>query len=424
MRPLIPCLALLSFACGNGTDATPSAMAAVAPSATPSTAPAHAEPPLPADAEAPPSAPFHDGEKALATVKDALLHHYDGADVTVDELDRAAIQGMLEHIDPRRASWNKLLAPDERRALELDLKGELVGIGIELNFDSATGYTDITGIIPASPAEKVGLHAGDRILDIDGHLFKGKTQNQLLAQIRGKVGETVTLNVLRDDKLITFPIVRQRVELEVVHDGMLPDGIGFLEIMSFNAKTRPGVDASLDTLVKEGAHALIVDLRGNMGGGFDDALATAEALLPAGAGIVKVQKKGEAERVYNVKTGATKLPSVPMVVLTNGETASGAELLTVALRLGRKATVVGEKTFGKWSLQAIEDLSNGYAAKYTISLLRAPTGETYDGVGFTPDIEADLDHKVSMAAWHETDLTKRLAIDTQLRTGVNLLRGR
>jgi carboxyl-terminal processing protease len=227
--------------------------------------------------------------------------------------------------------------------------------------------------------------------------------------------------VLRDDRLISFPIVRQLVTLEVVHEGTLSDGVGYLHIMSFNAKTRPAVDVGLDALVKAGARALVVDLRGNQGGGFEDALATAEALLPAGAGIAKVQKKGEAEHVYSVKSGATKLATAPMAVLTNGDTASGAEILAVALRQGRKATIVGEKTFGKWSLQTIEDLANGYAVKYTISLLRAPTGETYDGVGVTPDIEVNMDHKASLASWHERDLEKRLAVDSQLRTASNLL---
>jgi carboxyl-terminal processing protease len=418
-------LVILALACGN-VGAPESGTAA--PSLSAPVAPASASAPvavaLATDADVLPSAPFRNGDQAFATVKEALLKHYDGVVVTSDELDRAAVQGMLEHIDARRASWNKLLSPDEREALEMDLKGEIVGIGAEINFDTTTGYTDILGVLPGSPAEKAGITMGDRILDVDGHLFKGKTQRDLLAQIRGKAGETVTLNVLRDDRLITIPVVRQVVSLEVVTEGMLPDGVGYLRIRSFNAKTRPGVDQGLDVLVKGGARALVLDLRGNPGGGFEDALATAEALLPSGAAIVKVKKRDEAEQIYTVKSGATKLAQVPMAVLTNGETASGAELLTVALRDGRRAIVVGERTFGKWSLQTLDDLGNGYAAKYTISLLRTPAGETYDGVGVSPDVQVDLDHKTYLAAEHQPELATRIATDSQLRTAATMVHAR
>jgi len=258
---------------------------------------------------------------------------------------------------------------------------------------------------------------------VNGKLFKGKTQKDVLSEIRGKAGETVTLTVLRADKLVTMPIVRAVVSYEVVRDMMLPDSIGYLRVRSFNAKTRPGIDADLGDLASRGAKSLVVDLRGNPGGGFDDAIASAEAWLPSGATIARIQKQGEKEKTFTAK-GATVLANVPMVVLIDGETSSGGEFVTAALQQGRHAQVVGTRTFGKWSLQTVDDLPNGYAIKYTISLIRAADGKTYDGVGFLPDIQVDMDKKAGWAAQRELDPTKRLAIDPQLRTAVAILRAK
>ena len=369
-------------------------------------------------------APFGDGEHAFSAIKSALLARYGGNALTEDELYRAATQGMLEHVDATHSAWNKLLSPGELRALHEDLHGEVVGIGTEVSFEVATGYADIVNVLSGSPAETAGVLAGDKILDVDGKLFKGKTQKDVLAQIRGKAGETVTLGLLREDRVLTIPVVRQVVSYEVVEQGMLPDRIGYLRIKSFNAKTRPSVDRGLSVLAKAGARAMVVDLRGNQGGGFDDALATADALLPRGAAIVTLTKKGESTQTLTAPVGASTLGSVPMVVLVNGDTASGGELLTAALQTDRKAEVVGQKTFGKWTLQPIEDLPNGYAAKYTVSVFHAPNGETYDGVGLVPDLEVDLDHASYVAAERAKDVTQRLAVDRQLRTAANLLRGK
>jgi carboxyl-terminal processing protease len=217
--------------------------------------------------------------------------------------------------------------------------------------------------------------------------------------------------------------LRQVVVYEVVRDTMLTETSGYLRIKSFNAKTRPAIDVALDDLSAHSAKSLVVDLRGNPGGGFDDAIASAEAFLPSGTVIARIQKRGEPEKTFTAK-GATKLAGVPMVVLVDGDTSSGGEIVAVALQRGRHAQVVGARTFGKWSLQTVDDLPNGYAVKYTISVIRAGDGATYDGVGLAPDVQVDMDKKVAVAAQRELDPAKRLAVDTQLRTAVTLLRAR
>ena len=340
-----------------------------------------------------------------------------------DDLYRAAIKGMLEHVDPGHQKWNTLLSPDEVAALTADLHGEVVGIGAEIHIDDASGYTDVLGVFPGSPAEKAGLASGDKILDIDGKPLRGKTTKDILAEIRGKAGEAVALSILRDDKLFTVSVVREVVAYDVVRAFMLPESVGYLRVRSFNAKTRPAIDQAMTDLAARSARALVVDLRGNPGGGFDDAVASAEAWVPRGATIVKTQHRGEASKSFVAKGPAT-LGDAPMAVLVDGETSSGGEFVAVALVDARHAVAVGAKTFGKWTVQMLDELPNGYAAKYTVSLFRSATDANYDGVGYKPDVEVDMDPKQESAALHETDVTKRLALDSQLRTAVALLRRR
>jgi carboxyl-terminal processing protease len=415
-------LLALGPACGHPAESSVETKAAASPAASAAPASVALASPVMAGQEAPP-APFTGGERAFAEVKDALLHHYAGAPVTEDALYRAAVQGMLEHVDPSRATWNKLLSPDDIAAIHADLHGEVVGIGAQIHFDEATGYVDILGVFSGSPAEKAGLFVGDKILNVDGKLYKGKTAKDVLGDIRGKAGDPVTLAVLRADKVLSMTLVRGVVAYDVVQSLMLPETIGYLRVRSFNAKTKPGIDRAMDVFATGGVRGLVVDLRDNPGGGFEDAIASAEAWLPKGAPIARTEKVGSESQVYSSK-GSPKLPTIPLVVLVCGETASGAELLAAALREARRAEIVGTHTFGKWSVQTIDDLPNGYGVKYTVSELRSGTGQSYDGVGLSPDIEVDMDSKTIAAALSELDPAKRLAADAQLRTAVALLRAR
>jgi carboxyl-terminal processing protease len=384
---------------------------------------AFAAPPR-APAVAAADAPFRDGARTFAAVKEGLLSRYGSAVVTDDDLYRAAVRGMLEHVDDKHGAYNKLLTPDEISALRNDLRGEVVGVGVEIQFDPATGYSDVLNVLPGSPAEHAGLVPGDKILDVDGEPFKGKTQRDVLAKIRGNAGQAVSLNLLRGDKVLEVSLVRQLVAYPVATDGVLPGKIGYLRIRSFNAKTPGAVGASLGNLASQGARSLIIDLRSNPGGTFDDAITTADKLLPAGASVVRLEEKGEPPKTTSVKQGATALANVPVLVLVNGDTASSAEFLAAALHDARKATTVGQKTFGKWTVQTLDDLPNGYAVKYTVAVFSTPSGASFDGVGLSPDIEVDLDHAGFVAAERAATLVERVAVDPQLRSALGLVRAR
>jgi carboxyl-terminal processing protease len=206
---------------------------------------------------------------------------------------------------------------------------------------------------------------------------------------------------------------------EVKH--LLVDGVGELAIGSFTAKTVPAIQAALDDFSAAHVHAIVVDLRGNQGGSFDDAVHAAELFIPNGAPIVTLERREGKKETISSK-GTPPMASLPIVVLVNQDTSSSAELLAGALSEERHARTVGTRTFGKWSVQSLDEIGNGYAIKYTTALFHTPSGKTYDGVGLTPDVEVDVDHQQVERVMYITDPVARLAADAQLRTALSLLK--
>jgi carboxyl-terminal processing protease len=378
-----------------------------------------AQKPTPAPEEEVPRDPYKHGAAAFNEVRDALLKSYYAEGLTEDDVYRAATAGMLEKLEPRMKKYNKLLSPQEVAEMKNDLKGEVVGAGLQIKFDAPSGYTDVLGVIPGSPAEKGGVLAGDKIVTVDGKLYKGMTLKDVVADIRGPAGTTVTISVLRADKLQSFKLTRERLAYDAP-SVTLVDGIGLVRIPSFNEKTPAAVRAGLEDLDKKGgAKALIVDLRHSPGGSFDRALETAELLLPEGSPIVSLKKKGKPEEVHTSK-GKPILGDLPAAVLVDENTASGGELLAAALREERHAKIVGTKTFGKWTVQSLDDLPNGWAYKYTVGLFKTPSGKSYEGVGLSPDLDVAMAEEALTKANHAKP-EERAAIDVQFRTAKEVL---
>jgi carboxyl-terminal processing protease len=166
---------------------------------------------------------------------------------------------------------------------------------------------------------------------------------------------------------------------------------------------------------------MVLDLRGNAGGLFDDAVTCASFFLKAGAPIVQLEKRGGATETVNSKSEQI-VGDMPLAILVDGMTSSGAEFVAAALAEGRGAQLVGARSYGKWSVQKLDKLPNGYAMKFTTSLFRSPSGKTWNGVGLAPDIEVPMDDKAQAAAEAVADPEKRVAEDVQLRTALGLVR--
>jgi carboxyl-terminal processing protease len=364
---------------------------------------------------------FEAGQKTFEAAKKELLEKYLKDDLTEDDLYRAALAGMLARIDPSMRQYNKLLTPGEFAELNADMKGETVGVGIQLKFDSATGRADVLGIVRGSPAEKADLREGDVVLSVDGVSFKGKQMRDIVYAIRGKAGDKVTLSVLRDAAVFTRTLERQKIKYEPVTFELLPGDVALVAIHTFNETTPQSAREALSKATKAGAQSLIVDLRDDEGGLLEKALETAKLFLPKGRGITRVLHRGNKEESITSDVDPVFAP-VPTVVLVNGATRSSAELLAAALREGLKAPLVGSRTAGKWSVQSLKELPNRYVMKYTLALFRAPDGRSFEGEGLSPDIEVNQDEHAASNATRLKTPVERLAVDTQLRAAASFLR--
>ncbi len=420
----VPVLLAIFGACGH-TDPVSTAPASSAVAQGTQAAPAAVPARAPEPDEPIPTEKFADGERAFRTVKDTLLTSYYSAGLTEDDLYRAAAEGMLARIEPNMQKWNKLLSPAELADMEADMKGEVVGVGVKIHFDATNGHIGVLGTVAGSPAEREKLLPGDEILSVGGKLYKGKQMRDVVRDVRGKAGENVTLTVLRDDKIFSVTLKREIVPIDVASGGMLANGVGYVRIHTFHEKTPAVLKGVLGTL--SGARAVVLDLRMNAGGLFDEAITSAGFFLKPGTPIVKVSKRGLPSETVVAK-GERLVGDMPLVVLVNEDTASGAELLAAALAEGRGAQLVGTHTFGKWSVQKLDKLPNGYAMKYTTSLFTTPSGRSFGGVGVSPDVEVAFgggggDHTLDKLL-AQSDLAKRAAEDPQLRTAIGLLRPR
>jgi carboxyl-terminal processing protease len=279
--------------------------------------------------------------------------------------------------------------------------------------------------VPGSPAEREKLVAGDEVLKGGDKLCKGRSLRDIVRDVRGKVGEAVTLTVLRDDKVFNVTIKREVVPLDVVSGGMLDGGVGYVRIHYFQEKTPVVLKEVLRSVAS--SKAMVVDVRQNGGGLFDEVTKVASLFLKPGTPIVRIDQRGKPPEVRTA-TGEQLIFEMPLVVLVNEETASGAELLAAALAEGRGAQIVGTRTFGKWSVQKLDRLANGYAMKYTTSTFATPSGRSFGGLGLPPDVEVAFGAGTGEHALDkllaQPDLSKRAAQDPQLRTALGLVRPR
>lgn len=366
-----------------------------------------------------PAEKFTDPERNFDQARKLLLAEYYDGSFTEDDLYRAAVAGMLERVDPKMHKWNKLMSPADLAELKNDLQGEMVGVGIVVDFDATTGYILVKHTLPGSPAERAGIAPPDQIVTVDGKLYRGKSLRDAVADIRGKPGDKVTLSILRGDKIVGVPVVREKVAYDQAVHAVLPGNVGYLRIPGFTARTSQEVHDALTGFVSAGVKALVVDLRSSPGGSFDDAVATMGELVPAGSTVATLKKRDATEPV--VPRSTPILTEGPVAVLVDHDTASSSELVTGALQELRHGIVVGSRTRGKWTVQKLEDLPNGYAIKFTMAVFTTPSGKSFEGTGLAPDVEVDQSDDDARRVLVESDPTKTLPTDAPLKTALQLL---
>jgi carboxyl-terminal processing protease len=299
------------------------------------------------------------------------------------ELLYGAIRGMVARLD-RHSTF---FGPAAYRRLREDTEGEFGGVGFDLGAAPRGTHPVVERLIPGSPADRAGIRAGDVVVAIDGEDTAGGTARQLSQRLRGPRGSRVELR-LRDaaGRPVSRALLREQIKVPSVSHRQLARGVGYLRIRRFQEATSADSLAAVAALRRApgGLRALILDLRDNPGGVFEQAIKVADLFLADGV-IVSVRSRGvETER--HVAHRAGTIEPVPMLVLVDQSTASAAELVAAALADHRRATLVGVPSFGKGSVQTFLDLPDGSGLKLTTALYFTPGGQSLDGNGITPDL--------------------------------------
>lgn len=326
----------------------------------------------------------------LQQVLDAIQAEYYGEIPNRDKLTYGAINGMLNALgDP----YTSFIPPDVARIINEDASGQFEGIGATVRMRQ-DGYLEVVRPLPNQPAEKAGVKAGDLIVEVDGQSIVGVGLYEALGLIRGKAGTQVTIKVLREGEKepLVFTITRARIEMPIVEYRMLENNIGYISLSEFDANATKRVDEALKALQGQGAEALIFDLRDNPGGWLDQALGVADLFIKDG--VIAIERgytdgKQESEQVFKAHAGE-RGETIRMVVLVNGGSASASEIVAGALQDRGRATLIGQNTLGKGSVQRPRTLYDGSQLRVTIARWYTPNDRSIHGDGLKPDIVVEV----------------------------------
>jgi carboxyl-terminal processing protease len=306
-----------------------------------------------------------------------------GHKFTLHDLSYIALDGMMRSVDDR---YTVFLTPKDFAGLNQGLDGgDFGGTGIVIQVDDKTKYIAVENVVPDGPADKAGIEQDDLITSIDGISTKGMSLPAASAKLRGKEGTRVTLVISRDGAAQAAPITITRAKIHQlsVYEKMLPNKIGYVALTVFGRDTGDELNAALERLQRDGARALVLDLRDNGGGYLEAAVAVSSKFIPSGP-IVSVESR--ASNITTLDADDTAIPPVPLAVLVNGYTASASEITSGAIQDSSVGTIIGTKTFGKGVVQTIFPLPDGSAIKVTTARYLTPRNRDINHLGITPDI--------------------------------------
>lgn len=311
--------------------------------------------------------------------------------VNQQKLIDGAINGMVTSLDD---PYSDYMSNDEAKNFKSTISSSFEGIGAEIQ--EKDGHILIVSPIKRSPAEKAGLKPNDMILAVDGKSLQGMSSTQAVTLIRGKKGTKVELTIQRagSDTPVKTSIVRDTIPIETVYGEMVGDGIAKVQITSFSTNTSKELVTTLTDLQKKGMKGLVLDLRQNPGGLLDQAITISSMFVPKGKVIVKEQdRNGKIKEVYSQNSGN---PDLPLVVLIDSGSASASEITAAALKESAGVPLVGEKSFGKGTVQTTADFSDGSDLKYTIAKWLTPDGNWIHKKGIKPDVAVSLPDYASL----------------------------
>jgi len=317
---------------------------------------------------------------------------------------QGAIRGMLRALDPHSV----YMSPELYRELKVDTSGRFDGVGLEVAMRD--GWITVVAPIDGSPAEKAGLKTDDQIIAIDSKSTENMDLANAVKLMRGRRGSAVRITVRRDgSKLpLEFSVKRQKINVPSVKYSSIDGRYGYIKILSFQEDTARSVQKALKKLRKKNSlEGIVLDIRRNPGGLLEEAVAVSDEFLTKGV-IVTTERRGREIERYEA-AGEGNEPTVPMVVIVDGGSASASEILAGALKDNGRGILIGTQTFGKGSVQTVFELGDGSALKLTVARYFTPDGTSIQAHGIMPDIvvwaEPDgEDEKVSSRKLREADL--------------------
>ena len=320
--------------------------------------------------------------------------YVDGNKTSYHELITAAMKGMLASLDPH----SQYMDPNDFRDMQDDTRSRFNGLGIEVSMKN--GLPTVVSPMEDTPAARAGILSGDQILKINGTATDKMELQDAVNLLRGVPGQKVTLTLLRPSTKEVKDYTLERVEIKVqsVKGARLIDGeltgpfkIAYIRLIQFNEPTADELSKALDDLQKQGMQALILDLRNNPGGLLNSAVDVCAQFLPPNTKVVSTQGRAASQQRDYTTSGATKeRPHFPMALLVNEGSASGAEIVSGALKDLHRAILVGETTFGKGSVQNVMQLPDGSALRFTTAKYYTPSKQIIHGNGVTPNIRVPM----------------------------------
>ncbi len=304
--------------------------------------------------------------------------------VSDKKLLQDAIRGMLTGLDPHSA----YLDAEQYKSLKEGTTGQFGGLGIEVTMED--GFVKVVSPIDDTPAQRAGIQAGDLIIRLDEKPVKGMTLMDAVKIMRGTPGSSITLTVVREgeEAPLKITITRDIIKVKSVKSKWLEKGYGYLRISSFQSRTGQALREAVDDLVAENGEALkglVLDLRNNPGGVLNAAVAVSDAFLEQGLIVYTEGRLKNSEMRFNAAPDDV-LQGAPVVVLINAGSASASEIVAGALQDHKRAVIMGEKSFGKGSVQTILPTSNGGAVKLTTARYYTPSGRSIQAEGIEPDV--------------------------------------
>ncbi len=338
-------------------------------------------------------------------------------EINPDDLINGAIDGMVNALgDP----YSDYMTKEENDQFQESISASFEGIGAEIQ--EKDGYIVVVSPIKESPAEKAGILPNDKIITVDDQNIQGMSSNEAVLLIRGEKGTKVTLGILRGEsnKEIKITIKRDEIPINTVYSEMLDNHIGKIQITSFSEHTDKELSEALKELQDKGMESLILDLRRNPGGLLNQAIALSELFVPKGEKILQVENRNGAIEEYIAKSD-NKI-NVPTVMLIDGGSASASEILAAAASETANIPLIGEKSFGKGTVQTARNFSDGSNVKYTMAKWLTPKGNWVHENGIEPDYKVGLPEYANLPYISPDNEWKKSAMSDDIKAAEEMLK--